>query len=105
MVTLTTVAVILVAMANAVIRDKTAAVPIVAVTNVVVVRVVNPGKPAAVATAASVIAAMVTCAVAPLGKLAVTIQPAMTLQRKSVVDTEMVLYVIRWGNAVTRADV
>lgn len=97
-----------VAMAIAVIRDQAAAVASVAVTFVATATAVNPVmKPAAVASVALVIVAVLPIyAVATSGKSAVKIETAMTLQRNSVVETEMVLYVIRrGGNAVMRADV
>lgn len=84
-----------------------AAVAIVAVTLVALEPVVIPGNPAAVHYVALVVVAVLPeDAVATSGKSAVTVGTAMTLQRKSVVETEMVLSVIRrGGNAVMRADV
>ncbi|KPL19194.1 MAG: hypothetical protein AMJ75_12695 [Phycisphaerae bacterium SM1_79] len=106
-VPLTTVAVILVALTPVVIRDKTAAVLVVAVTNVAAAPAVIPVKPAAVQYVALVVVAVWgEDAVATSGKSAVTVGIATILPRKNVVETEMVLYVIRrGGNAVMRPDV
>jgi len=103
------VAILTVVLTLAVPPERSAAAPVVGAGCVVVTISVMRVKPNAadlpIKTVVRASAAMVTCAVAPLAICVVMIQPAMIVWMKSVVDTEMVLSVIRWGNAVTRADV
>ena len=93
-----------VALADVVVPDKTAAVSNVAATLVVVILapvVMIRWIPAAAASVALVIAAArVTPAVEEPAEFAVTIWTAMTLQRKNVVEMEMVTYVILIRRAV-----